>query len=93
MKPMRLLLVSSVLSLAAASIPAYGDVLIMDTINTQASDQPTNGMSMDQVTQNFGSPVNVYPAVGDPPITRWEYGPFTVYFEHQTVITTVTHQK
>lgn len=50
---------------------------------------PGRGMSMDQVRQEFGEPNNILPAVGDPPITRWEYNDFVVHFEHSFVIHTV----
>lgn len=50
---------------------------------------PTRGMSMNQVEQTFGSPVARRAAVGDPPITRWEYGEFIVYFEYKHVIHSV----
>jgi len=48
--------------------------------------RPTRGMTMQQVEANFGAPVSINPAVGEPPITRWIYDKYTVYFEHQYVI-------
>ena len=59
-----------------------------------ASDQttmvvPQNGDKMDQVRARFGEPVTIDPAVGDPPITRWLYTGFTVYFEYETVLHSV----
>lgn len=50
---------------------------------------PSRGMTMDQVTSKFGAPVTKVPAVGQPPISRWEYAGFVVYFEHEHVIHTV----
>ena len=50
---------------------------------------PTRGMSMDQVATKFGAPSSKVPAVGKPPISRWEYPGFVVYFEHQHVIHSV----
>ena len=50
---------------------------------------PTRGMSMEQVTTHFGAPASKVPAVGTPPISRWEYPGFVVYFEHQHVIHSV----
>ncbi|MDP8983960.1 MAG: hypothetical protein M3N97_02775 [Pseudomonadota bacterium] len=50
---------------------------------------PTRGMSMHQVTTTFGTPVTKIPAVGKPPISRWEYPGFVVYFEHEHVIHSV----
>ncbi len=47
---------------------------------------PARGMSMDQVASKFGAPVTKGPAVGKPPISRWEYPGFVVYFEFTHVI-------
>lgn len=52
---------------------------------------PGKGLSMDQVETRFGSPQEKIPAVGDPPISRWVYGNFTVYFEYEHVIHSVYH--
>ena len=50
---------------------------------------PTRGMTMDQVSSKFGAPVSKVPAVGTPPISRWEYPGFVVYFEAEHVIHSV----
>jgi hypothetical protein len=50
---------------------------------------PTRGMTMDQVATKFGAPVTKVPAVGKPPISRWEYPGFIVYFEVDHVIHSV----
>ena len=50
---------------------------------------PDRGMTMSVVEQSFGKPVQILPAVGDPPITRWMYPAGTVYFERQYVIHSV----
>jgi len=47
---------------------------------------PTRGMTMRQVEEQFGPPQEKRPPVGDPPITRWIYADYTVYFEYQYVI-------
>ena len=41
---------------------------------------------MSTVEANFGEPRARHAAVGQPPITRWDYDGFTVYFEHNHVI-------
>jgi hypothetical protein len=51
---------------------------------------PGRGMTMDQVEAAFGSPREKMPEVGDPPIIRWNYNDFTVYFEYQYVINAVS---
>jgi hypothetical protein len=50
---------------------------------------PTRGMTMDHVASKFGDPASKVPAVGNPPISRWEYPGFIVYFEHEHVIHSV----
>jgi hypothetical protein len=50
---------------------------------------PTRGMSMAQVEARFGAPAERFAAVGQPPITRWVYPSFVVYFEYQHVVHTV----
>src|SRR3984957_6900684 len=47
---------------------------------------PARGMTMAQVASKFGDPVSKVPAVGNPPISRWEYSGFVVYFERDHVI-------
>ncbi|NIP73512.1 MAG: hypothetical protein GWO16_11000 [Gammaproteobacteria bacterium] len=68
---------------------SVGDI---PTSGPQGVPRPTRGMSMDQVRQRFGDPLQTHPPVGDPPITRWVYDRFTVYFEHQYVIHSVAHR-
>jgi len=51
---------------------------------------PHRGLSMDQVRAKFGEPLMTKAAVGSPPITRWEYQGYVVYFEHNLVITSVS---
>lgn len=54
---------------------------------------PGRGMSMISVEERFGQPRTKYDEVGDPPITRWVYSDFTVYFEYQYVINAVAHDR
>jgi hypothetical protein len=44
---------------------------------------------MNKVEQTFGVPEAKFPAVGDPPITRWNYPEFSVFFEFDKVIHSV----
>ncbi|KPK37972.1 MAG: hypothetical protein AMJ69_09735 [Gammaproteobacteria bacterium SG8_47] len=53
---------------------------------------PQRGMSMESVEQSFGMPREKVGAVGDPPISRWVYNDFTVYFEHHLVLHSVIHK-
>jgi len=52
--------------------------------------RPTRGMSQTRVQSKYGSPTSVRSPVGNPPITRWEYQDFIVYFEFDKVIHAVT---
>ena len=44
------------------------------------------GGALAKVQSQFGEPANRHAAVGDPPITRWDYPQFAVYFEHDRVL-------
>ena len=52
---------------------------------------PGRGMSMTDVEEKFGSPEAKFDEVGDPPITRWDYPQFSVYFEYQYVLHAVVN--
>lgn len=49
-------------------------------------ERPSRGMSMEAVEEKFGAPAERHGAVGDPPITRWDYPGFSVFFEYRHVI-------
>lgn len=73
----------------AAPLAASADTLIIDGIEqarATSAERPTRGMSMDKVTARWGSPTSKDAAVGQPPITRWVYPDFVVYFEHDHVV-------
>jgi len=64
-----------------------------DNLNIPGHDQsgsiitmPARGMSMDKVLEQFGEPTRRIEAIGEPPITEWDYGDFRVFFEYQTVL-------
>jgi hypothetical protein len=77
---------------------AQSDVLLLDSIaalpaNTeQGIPRPTRGMSMHTVESRFGAPAKVHPRIGDPPISRWDYPDYSVFFEYQHVLTAVIHR-
>ncbi|MGD0490875.1 MAG: hypothetical protein ABSC32_04940 [Steroidobacteraceae bacterium] len=71
------------------------DIVAVDSgIAVKASDgiAPSRGMTMSQVASKFGAPVTKVPAVGNPPISRWEYPGFVVYFERDHVIHSVVSE-
>ncbi len=74
----------------ASALSAAADVLLIEDVERARSMQlPGNGLSKQQVTQRWGEPTQRYAAVGDPPITRWRYPGFSVYFEYDLVISAV----
>lgn len=52
-------------------------------------ERPSPGMSKERVEDRFGTPVERRAAVGDPPISSWDYGDYVVYFEYNTVLHSV----
>ena len=77
----------ALLTMAAAA--AQADVLLLDGIEIDKSSQaerPMAGMSMDRVESTYGAPAQKHATVGNPPITRWDYPGFSVYFENDKVI-------
>ncbi len=54
---------------------------------------PAHGLSMDEVVAKFGEPISKQNAIGTPPIIKWVYADFTVYFEAHTVIHSVNNKK
>jgi len=52
--------------------------------------EPSRGMTQARVEQEFGSPATKGSPVGEPPISRWEYPGFVVFFEYDRVIHSVT---
>jgi hypothetical protein len=53
--------------------------------------RPGRGTTMTEVKAKFGAPEKEYPAVGKPPITRWDYPGFSVFFEYSRVVDSVVH--
>jgi hypothetical protein len=51
-----------------------------------AVNRPARGMSMADVEARYGAPTQRYDAVGQPPITRWVYPAFVVFFEYSHVV-------
>lgn len=84
------LFTTTLAALCLAVITAgHADTLLLDDLDAHrdtAATRPTRGMSMDRVEARFGAPLTRVNAVGEPPITRWEYADFTVYFEYRLVI-------
>jgi hypothetical protein len=89
------------LSVLISAAFVFAGVAHADTLDMGASDnaarfeqpgKPTRGMSQASVESTYGRPNSKQPAVGDPPISRWEYGDFVVYFEYDKVIHSVSRR-
>ena len=76
------------LALGAPLTLAQADTLIVDEMAARAgsSQSPGPGQTMAAVEARWGAPMARQAAVGDPPITRWEFSDFVVFFEYQHVI-------
>jgi hypothetical protein len=69
---------------------AVADKLIIDRVyESEAFNVPQRGLSMNQVTTTYGEPLMKFDSIGNPPITKWEYPDFLVYFERSWVIRSV----
>lgn len=83
------------LCMAGVGSSCYADVLLMQMLrelppNSSAGlERPKSGVTMSEVIARFGKPNERFAAVGSPPISRWTYDNYTVYFEHNHVIHTV----
>ena len=84
----RILLLATVL---ASGLAGAETIAVDNGIAVKESDTatPSRGMTMNQVAAKFGAPTSKVPAVGKPPISRWEYPGFIVYFEADHVIHSV----
>ena len=91
------ILVALLCSCAAASAvwpaPAMAETIVVDDqvkLRDSSTETPKRGITMTQVEARFGAPATRHDAVGAPPITRWDYPTFSVFFEHDRVIHAVT---
>jgi len=83
---MPILRILLLLALGAAT-PALAETLSTETGDPGlAADRPNRGNTMATVQNRFGEPSNRHAAVGNPPITRWDYPQFAVYFENDRVL-------
>jgi hypothetical protein len=58
-----------------------------------AIELPQRGQSQRSVLERFGLADEEHAAVGQPPITRWDYREFSVYFEYDHVVNSVLHHQ
>lgn len=90
--PLVLVAVAAATTTAGAAEPRPGELDRADVVQTVPS-MPPRGATMDTVRSRLGQPRTRTAPVGEPPITRWVYDEFTVYFEHDRVIHSVKHRE
>lgn len=91
---------NKLLGFAIAILLGFSNASLAETVAVPAGQQgaskqnierPARGSSKAQVSNQFGNPAQQTAAVGEPPISRWVYNDFTVYFEGDHVIHSVLH--
>ena len=90
MSKIRVLWIPIVLVAALATTSVSAETLLVQRVErAKASALPRAGTSMAAVESQYGAPESKLDAVGKPPITRWNYPAFTVYFEYDHVVNAV----
>lgn len=86
--PLLALGLAAVLASGVVSVARADLIVNDDQVTVIPSDlaRPSPGMTMQKVEEKFGAPAGRHDAVGAPPITRWDYPNFSVFFEHDRVI-------
>jgi len=78
--------------LVTLSVPALAETVripVGEQSAVAAASKPRTGITKAKVEAEFGEPLVKNGAVGEPPISSWEYPDFTVYFEYDHVIHSV----
>jgi hypothetical protein len=80
--------------LAASAVHADTFDVRQNAQRSSTASLPSRGMTMAQVEQRYGAPIDKMPTAGGdaprhPPINRWRYKGYTVYFERSRVIHSV----
>jgi hypothetical protein len=97
MKMITLTLTTAIL-LALSAPVCHADTLLIDRVKSeQGQPLPKRGDSMAQVEAKYGAAQSKSGPVGGgspstPPITRWTYGGFSVYFENSHVVDAVLNK-
>jgi hypothetical protein len=86
-------LIKTLIALAALTTAGWvqADTLLIKRTEQNGA-MPRRGATMAQIETQFGAPAKKHGAIGKPPITRWDYPGFSVYFEYKHVIDSVVKQ-
>ena len=90
------ILAAALCGCALASAAVAETLVVNDAVQVRESqlERPKRGLTMNEVEKQFGAPATRHPTVGgaspqQPPITRWDYNGFSVFFERDKVIDSV----
>lgn len=80
--------------------PVQADTLLVERVQVEPTQSlPARGKTMGQIESQFGAPRAKHPPVAgpnarryNPPITRWDYPNFSVYFEYNHVVDAVANK-
>ncbi|MEZ0123756.1 MAG: hypothetical protein AB9Q22_11695 [Candidatus Reddybacter sp.] len=82
-----------ILTTAFIAQASFAEVIKVPVGTQAASKQdmvmPRNGQTRDSVQEQFGAPEAMNDAVGEPPISSWQYRDYMVYFEYERVLHSV----
>lgn len=85
------------LTILTLALGAFGtiqaDTLEMDGVSAGQASTPSRGMTAASVESRYGTPQSKVAPVGDPPISRWIYSDFVVFFEYDRVIHAVVKRQ
>lgn len=85
------------LALIVATPVTFADTLTIPVGQQHGSsvstDLPQRGLSFATVLERHGDPAVRQAAIGEPPISRWDYQGFSVYFEAGTVVHSVLQHR
>ncbi len=85
----RQILVGGLLLAALTSGNVLAEILVVNDqvmVRDTTVDRPAKGSTQAAVEARFGTPTERHATVGQPPITRWDYPGFAVFFEGNRVI-------
>lgn len=93
LRPWRIVAIAVALAALYCGTVRAETIAVDDQVAIRNSDVdcPGRGMTMKTVEAKFGAPQERHEAVGQPPISRWDYPTFSVFFEHEYVIHSVVN--
>jgi hypothetical protein len=92
MKLLKILIISLSVAIASPTLLAQSVAVPVNSQGQNAIQTPRNGENKATVESAYGQPLRRVAAVGEPPISKWVYQDFTVYFEHDIVLHSVKHK-